>query len=465
MKDFLKKCTVIAFTLCVLLSCFIGCAVKESEWGVVSKDVSLQFGDVSLTSIEKPELLDSMQDLSDFMDYCVFYGNRNETQYATLSESYAETVRQDPFYQYRWAGQYGNLAHNFAVGYDDGYLDENLFGITAGFVPYGFKSYTLQENNVKVVNFEYYNDVLSEQNERGYALTEFALYKNNKGFISVSNSEQLFYAAALGYMPVPDNENTASLLSHVLGILNRILSDGMTDMQKARTIYQYLVCENTYDYQSFLYKDSEHTDYSAYFLEGVFDNKNAVCDGLAKSFVLMCRLEGIEAYHIGAVGSAGGHAYAYVNIGGVYYLCCPTQASSVAQYGNKRYHCHTNAFLFTDYYTSSLSWDFYSEQLPEIGESVKNTEKFDNWSAYTFEIDGKTYDLSPEDEESAVTVLGYVAKTAEASGYVMQVELLCSYEISESAYNAVKENYKVKKINNGMFEGKRLYAYVFGVED
>ena len=465
MKGLVSKWICAAWAV-VLTAALCGCGRTEAQpFGIAYDEVSLDYGSIALTELEAPKELKSMQELSDFMDYCVFYGERDEVQYASLAPDYARTVKADAYDQYRWAGQYGNLAHNFVTGYDDSRLDEGLFGVTGGFVPYGFKSYTLEENNERVVNYEYYADVLSRKGSRAYSLKDFALYRSNRGFIRVSNSEQLFYAAAQGYMPVPDGDDIRSLLSRVLGILNRIFREDMTELEKLRAIYSYLVCENTYDYESFYFKDSKHTDYSAYFLEGVFNSRNAVCDGLAKAMVLMCRLEGIEAYHIGAVGSAGGHAYTYVRADGSYYLCCPTQASSVTKLGSKRYHCHTYAFMLTDYQTSSPAWDYYSDQLPEIGELVRQTEKYDHWSSYTLEIDGARYDLSPEDASSAVAVLEHVARAAEEYGHPMQIELLCSYEVSDEAYRTVRETYRVHKINNGVFEGKRLYAFVFGVKE
>ena len=452
-------CILAALT--IMTAALAACGGTKT-FGITYADVPLDYGETTLTEIEKPVGLDSRQDLSDFMDWCVFYGEAGDTAYTTVNDAYAQVLRADMFTEYRWAGQYGNLAHNFVTGYDDSRLDENVIGIVGGIKNYAFKSYTLGENNVKVWNLDYYLDVVAAENDRGYALKDFALYKSNNGFVRVTNSEQLFYAAARGYMPVAEEDSAVGeMLSRVLGILNRILNGGMTETQKIRAIYNYLVCENTYDYESFLYKESEHTDYTAYFLEGVFYSKNAVCDGLAKAMTLMCRLEGIEAYHIGAVGSGGGHAYNYIKADGKYYLCCPTQGSSVTAHDGKRFHSHTAAFFLTDYYTSSPSWDFYSGQLPEIGELVKQTEKYDYWSNTVMNIDGTRYDLSPDGVDEAVAVLDFAAETAKRSGYVLQVELLCDYDTPQRAYEIVAEDYNVTKINNGVFGGQRLYAFLF----
>ena len=166
----------IALVLCLSFSsCTGGKEGGVKEWGIEYEAVPLDFSGVQTVLLDCPQELNSMQDLSDFMDYCVFYGSQEEIQYATLTDEYAAVVREDPFYQYRWAGQYGNLSHNFAIGYADGRLDENMFGIMAGFVPYAFKSYELKEDNVKVVNYEYYQEVLKEEKNRNYAAEDLSL--------------------------------------------------------------------------------------------------------------------------------------------------------------------------------------------------------------------------------------------------------------------------------------------------
>lgn len=450
-----------------LIACLSACVVLASvgiggcgdggyskDWGISPTDVFLDYGEISTLELAVPNTINDRQDLSDFMDYCVFYGDREQMQYAKVSEEYCALLKKDAYTEYRWAGQYGNLAHNFAIGYDDSRLDSGEFGILAGFLPYGFKEYSLKSDNVKVATFEYYTETLSGEENRGYTLSDFPLYRENNGFVEVQNSEQLFYAAARGYMPfVKDRESeTGKLLSKALGILNSLMIEDMSTLEKYRAIYNYLICENTYDYDSFHFKDSEHTDYAAYFIDGVLNGKNAVCDGLVKTAVLLCRLEGIEAYHIGAVGNAGGHAYLYVNIDGTYYLSCPTQASSTIKIGDKRYHTHTYSFFLTDYETSSPAWDFASGQLPEIGELVKQTEKYDYWAENS---------LAPDSATEAVALLREAGKTAEKSGAAIQIELSTSFSVADEAYRTIEKEFSVTKINNGMFKERKLYAFLF----
>ena len=90
-------------------------------------------------------------------------------------------------------------------------------------------------------------------------------------------------------------------------------------------IYRYL-CENvTYDYVTFEYMKIKNDfsitsfgNYNCFYLEGVFldlDNQYAVCDGIAKAYVLLCNMEGIDCIKVnGEVVNQGNHAWNKVNI-------------------------------------------------------------------------------------------------------------------------------------------------------
>lgn len=443
-------------SVCILSSCTTN---TPNDLSLTYVDVSLDYGNINYTQLERPTDLNSMQDFSDFIDYCVFYPSE-QPQYTTITDNYLEILQQNADYQYRWAGQYASLGHNFATGYDDSRLSSNQIGITTANIPFAFKKYQLSEDNVKVYTYEYFSQTLLNKHNRNYSLRDFDLYKHNKGFVKCDNSEQLWYAAMQGYMPVPANSNLQKILSKALGILNAILTPDMTEYQKVNAIYNYIICENTYDYSSLHFKDSPHTDYEAYFLEGIFNSQNAVCDGIVKAMVLLCRLEGIEAYHIGAVGHAGGHAYIYIKVDNTYYLSCPTLASFVQSIDNKRYHMHTYSYMLTDYYTSSSDWDFFSGQLPDIGEQIKKTPKYNYWENQSIQIDDKTYSLSPNNSSELCNMLEGIAKASQQYDIPIQIEVKCSYDIANTAYNTLKTKYNITKVNNGMFNGEKLYSFL-----
>ena len=88
----------IALVLCLSFSsCNGGKEGGVKEWGIEYEAVPLDFSGVQTVLLDCPQELNSMQDLSDFMDYCVFYGSQEEIQYATLTDEYAAVVREDPF--------------------------------------------------------------------------------------------------------------------------------------------------------------------------------------------------------------------------------------------------------------------------------------------------------------------------------------------------------------------------------
>ena len=308
----------IKYVLLVAILFLTSCSnkVERKDFGINVNDISINYKNEKITSLSKIENLDNMQDLSDFMDYVVFTSKNDEIIYTSVTDSFKNKLKKDMDYYFKWAGQYGILAHNFIKWYDDTKIDENLIGVFGSISKYAFKSYTLKSNNIKVLDYTYYNNVLVNTKKNDYTYLDLPLYKFNKGFINVSNSEQLFYALANNYYPIPISGSSAEkLFNKMISIVYRVVpSLSMNEYEIFNNIFNYIINENTYDYDSFNYKDSQHTDYECYFLDGIFNSKNAVCDGIVKALVSLLNLFNIDAYHIGAVYNNAGHAYAYVKV-------------------------------------------------------------------------------------------------------------------------------------------------------
>ena len=208
-------------------------------------------------------------------------------------------------------------------------------------------------------------------------------------------------------------------------------------------------------------KQDEYLDVHQLIEEGILDYKNAVCDGIVKALTVFCRLEGIESYHIGAVSGQGGHAYCYVKIGEQFYLSCPTSGSNIEKVNNLRYHTHTNLFMLTDYYTSSPSWDYFSDAYPDIKEQVMKGQPYDYYFNYQVQLENETMNLVIDKKEKGIQILSHVAKEAKRNALTMQIELLGDYKIMNEIYQSIQEKYNVIKVNNGMFNEKKAYAFIF----
>ena len=108
----------------------------RKDFGINVNDISINYKNEKITSLSKIENLDNMQDLSDFMDYVVFTSKNDEIIYTSVTDSFKNKLKEDMDYYFKWAGQYGILAHNFIKWYDDTKIDENLIFGTRAFVFY-----------------------------------------------------------------------------------------------------------------------------------------------------------------------------------------------------------------------------------------------------------------------------------------------------------------------------------------
>lgn len=95
-----------------------------------------------------------------------------------------------------------------------------------------------------------------------------------------------------------------------------------SDFEKCRWIHNYLVKNICYHFDAIKYPDNFPQSFN---IEGVFKNRTAVCEGIAKAFKLLCDRLGVdalvaigEALSEDAVNIGGNHAWNIVRLNGEY---------------------------------------------------------------------------------------------------------------------------------------------------
>lgn len=132
-------------------------------------------------------------------------------------------------------------------------------------------------------------------------------YKNYaKSLYGIWNTQQLWYALEHKYLPFCIPDTSADLtLKKAKQILREIVREGMSDEEKIFAIYSWFGDNVQYDhqyvgdfYQSVLQYYPEAATSRAFHVEGSLIDGLAVCEGYAKAYLLLLRLEGIESYRI-----------------------------------------------------------------------------------------------------------------------------------------------------------------------
>lgn len=163
---------------------------------------------------------------------------------------------------------------------------------------------------------------------------------------TVIYSDELYLAAERNTRPVPTAGSKAETVYDLArDVLRKIVTDDMTDVQKAHAIYDWIMWQVTYDTPA-TNLSSNGESYSAYYLEGVFGDGStsiggvkyspyAVCDGMSKAYSLLCNIEGIPCVRVaGFAGSSqsslGGHAWNKVLLNGKWYIVDCTWGDATA---------------------------------------------------------------------------------------------------------------------------------------
>ena len=183
----------------------------------------------------------------------------------------------------------------------------------------GFVKYTESESN----------DFHLTGSSRGDRFDDFPIEERTKTAV-VSTSDQLFFAVEQGYKPQPVPGSAAErIYEKALDVCRTYIDDDMTDAEKVHVIYDWMGKNVVYDYSAAEEMDGVNVNsdaynafykYNCFFLEGVFDDGVAVCNGIAKAVTLLCGIEDITCLKAGGTSRGVKHAWNKVLVDGVWYV-------------------------------------------------------------------------------------------------------------------------------------------------
>ncbi len=242
--------------------------------------------------------------------------------------------------------------------------------------------------------------------------------------ILVKDSEQLVFAINRGYRPVFEKDSAVeTLYNKAKAIVRSIVNDDMTDEEKALAFYDYIITETEYDHDTFDKVCSEELSseeayaYNCFYLEGVLNDKLAVCDGINKAYMLLCRIEGIPAIQVEGekIGEGTGHAWnkIYIAVGeeepSWYIVDCTSGNSSLwdETEGGQEFLSH-RFFLITD----AAMEENYQES-KAIVEVAADT-RYDYFANHTFMLGSKEYSYAVSSDEGMSALLNYLSDQADS---------------------------------------------------
>lgn len=165
------------------------------------------------------------------------------------------------------------------------FTDETVFGIPEG-------AYEPRAHSEQIVGYLRYS-------EQSATRTKLPVDERTES-VKVSNSNELYRAVSCGQKPIFADDKSGSALKKLYdearSVLTTYVSDDMSDYEKVAVIYDWIV--NVVDYDYAVVEVADASKYNAFYLEGVFNDHRAVCDGKSKAFALLCGMEGIKAVRV-----------------------------------------------------------------------------------------------------------------------------------------------------------------------
>ena len=268
-----------------------------------------KYGSYMLLPPESLTVANSVDELARIIDYYAFYqldGKSFERGTfrvkLNFSHKYAEWIIRDVY----WCCE---LLRS-AVGIS-GEFDGDSSNLVITLHPYDIATVT---NENRLEGAKRYDSLIEytpsgEHTDRAEDFEDFPYLEKYAGrYVTVWNSQQLWYALEKEYIPLPLKDSPAeAVLTSAKEILREIIKDGMSIEEKIFAIYSWYSDNVYYDYayedKTYVedranFPDSEVATLRSFHAEGALLDKLAVCCSYAKSTLILMRLEGIEAYRV-----------------------------------------------------------------------------------------------------------------------------------------------------------------------
>ena len=256
------------------------------------------------------------------MDYLAFY-RISETVFFFISDDYAETF-YNPYTEYAKAYERSDLADVYACTLiDDYYSLYKAIGIR-----YSISRDIASVRPSAVTDTQIVRSFDDEPRGDG---SRIPLDESDKTEIGCENGEQLYYLAMNGYKPKPLPGSVAeALYDAAKQVVYEYVNDEMSDFEKIKAVYDYMTGEIRYDAETAYSQSTYLVKEQAYYLEGVFFNKCAVCDGKSKAYALLLNMVNIPCFRITGKNGDADHAWNVVGLDGKRYLSCTTYGQPAA---------------------------------------------------------------------------------------------------------------------------------------
>lgn len=354
--------------------------------------------------ISKTLTVGSREELTAYIEFVQFY---DKSEQVAVNLSYVSSQKQ--------------LDTEFSQARKDAFSNSNTFrtGSTFSFTNYSSsgKFYvmyfvssssldtdaTLSTENGENVVSKNYDYILSQKNEflRDENFDDFKI-NNVPNCLEVKTSNQLVYCLEQGYKPICESGSSAEKMYNMAkAVLRSICNDEMTDIEKLKAIYEWLIQNVNYDKKalekSFEVSSLEIKKYDAWYLEGVFNNRTAVCEGYAKALLVMAKIEGIPA--IFATGNS--HAWNKVMVGENWYGIDATHGDVEI---TDRAVLSYEQFMFSDNYKKSLGYTTSDY------EEIQAITERSFYSNQIIETDGTKFSLYVKNSDEVSLIAEYVKK-------------------------------------------------------
>ena len=455
----MRQIGIILLILSFSIILFISCGKQENlKNKKIAEPERAQYIDEIKTNgenrLELPSrVIGSRKELTYALDFMRFNMISQTVKYK-ISDKYRKQIKSI-YAEYETASQESDIAELSVNNLDSSQFDtEGIIKIKIKEGEVATKANNQDPNKVFVKNKDFLDAV---ENVKG-DYNDFDTDKYLKG-LDVENSEQLYYAVQNGYRPIVKAGSVAEkIYEKAKDILRKILNTGMSELEKAKQIFNYLTTEVQYDYKILEDQNAGNIEPYAYYLEGAILTQSAVCDGKSKAYVLLLAMAGIESKRVTAKDYDGnGHAYNYVKINGKWYLSCTTYGQVNDRYkqvGFKDSLIYSRYNMFLTNKNTELgkddngnnAWKYISYKNYEIYGKIEKEEiediryKFHDWNA-----------LEKYLNENMSTMLTMYRSGKYPQYISMQIEILTKYS------NDIQLEYKTSNITIRIL-GNRSYS-------